>query len=256
MSLLLDYQSYQPANLNSEMMLSKMPLEVLEDNIENQFKEPLEYHKIDYLTNFITRYKYTKGQIELLEGEDQDDEKEALDYLRRDFVNFMDQIFDLYLDISFPELEDMPEDDQDEILHFTYRFFIVNIKHNFENVIINYIEKHKKDICGLVQKKKDAFTMACRKDIYDPNDVLILSNLNDILSYILTREFTVEEFFELTELDEPSLEKYMVDGWYDKGLVVGNFLTKYFRMLTKPFRIELECSVRNHILSQYIKYME
>lgn len=255
MSLLLDYQSYAPADINSEMMLSQMPLGVLEDNIEKQFANPFEYRKMDYMSSFITKYKYTKTQIAQLDGEDYEDETEALELLRTEFISFMDRTFDNYLDIAFPELNDMSEEDQDEILHFTYRFFIVNIKHNFENLIINYIEQHKKEICEVMPKKKDAFTMAYKKEIDSPEDILILSNLNQILDYILTREFTVEEFLELTEMDEPALENYMLNEWYDNGMVVGNFLEKYFRTIQKSFRIELECSIRNHILCKYTKYM-
>lgn len=256
MSLLLDYQSYTPNDIDSEMMLSQMPLEILEENISNQFKNPFEYRKMDYMSTFITKYKYTKGQLSLLEGEDLEDETNALEALRTEFVSFMAATFESYLDIAFPELSDMNEEDQDEILHFTYRFFIVNVKHNFENVVINYIEKYKKEICEEFPKKKDAFTMSYKKEIDDPDDILILSNLNEIMDYILTRPFTVESFMDLTESDEPSLEKFMVDEWYDNGLVVGNFIDKYLRSIRKRFRIELECSIRNHILSKYIKYID
>lgn len=253
MSLLVDYGRYTPGDIDSEMMLSQMPLEILEDNIQRQFEEPFEFRKIDYLSSFLTTYHYTKKQLEVSEEADIEEEKEELESLRTEFISFMNRVFDQYLDISFPEINDMGEDDQDEILHFTYRFFITNIRHNFVNLVLNYIEKYKKDICEFAERKKDVSTQSFKREITDPDDILILSNLNDILSYILSREYTVESFLELTERSEPVLEKCLVDEWYDNWKITGNFIEKYFRMVTKGFMIDMECRVRHEILKKYTK---
>ena len=252
MSLLVDHRVYTPQDINSELLLSQIPVDILQENIQKQFDEQFVYRKVDYVSSFITQYNYSK---EVVKEMDDEDEMDALNVARDQFITFLSKLMEEKLDLGFPYLNDMTEEDQDELLHFTYRFFIVNIKHNFENLIINYIEKNKKEICETIPKKKDISAMSYKKEIEDPDDIIILSNLNDVIDYVLTREFTVDDFLNFTERDEPELEKYLVEDYYDKNYLVGNFLDKYFRMITRSFKVELECSVRNIILRKYIKYL-
>lgn len=251
MSLLVDY-NYIPNDIDTEMMLTEVPIDILEENILGQFNNPLENHKMDYISNFIIKYRYTKQMVE--NGYNEDDTVE-LERVRDEFLSFIQSLFDERLDISFPDMETMIDEDQDDCIHFTYRFFITNFKQNFVNLVLNYIEKHKKEICDISAKKKDVSTLNFRKDIEDPDDVLILSNLNEIVDYILTRTYTVEEFLDLTDRDEPSLERYLLEQYYDEGKIVGNFLDKYFRMMTRNFKIEIECAARNDILKKYLKFL-
>ena len=254
MSVFVDFKPYIPSDIDTDMLLSEVPLDILQDNIEDQFKDPFgRNRKMDYLSTYISQYEYTLSVCK--ESEDEDD-NDRLDSMHTRFISFMNGVFDKYLDIAFPELGDMDVDSQNEMLQFTYRYFILNIKHNFENLIINYIKEHKEEICNEIGKEENnSISSNYKKEITDPSDIIILSNLNLVLTYILSREYTIEEFMNLSEGDEPTLEKYLLEDYYDKNLVVGNFLEKYFKMLKKPFMIELESSVRNLILRKYIKYI-
>lgn len=251
MSLLVDY-NYIPNDIDTEMMLTEVPIDILEENILEQFQNPLENHQMDYVSNFIIKYRYSKAVVESTESEDDDLE---LQRIRTDFLDFIEKTFQEKLDIEFPDLEGMIEEDQDDCIHFTYRFFITNFKQNFVNLVLNYIEKHKKEICDFLPKKKDVSTLTFRKDIEDPDDILILTNLDEIIDYVLSRGFTVEEFLDLIDRDEPSLERYLLEQYYDEAKIVGNFLDKYFRMVTRNFKIEIECAVRNDILKKYLKFL-
>ena len=251
MSLLVDY-NYIPNDIDTEMMLTEVPIDILEENILEQFQNQLENHQMDYISNFIIKYRYSKAVVESTENEDDDLE---LQRIRTDFLDFIEKTFQEKLDIEFPDLEGMIEEDQDDCIHFTYRFFITNFKQNFVNLVLNYIEKHKKEICDFLPKKKDVSTLTFRKDIEDPDDILILTNLDEIIDYALSRGFTVEEFLDLIDRDEPSLERYLLEQYYDEAKIVGNFLDKYFRMVTRNFKIEIECAVRNDILKKYLKFL-
>src|SRR5699024_8448251 len=142
MSLLVDY-NYIPNDIDTEMMLTEVPIDILEENILEQFQNPLENHQMDYISNFIIKYRYSKAVVESTENEDDDLE---LQRIRTDFLDFIEKTFQEKLDIEFPDLEGMIEEDQDDCIHFTYRFFITNFKQNFVNLVLNYIEKHKKEI--------------------------------------------------------------------------------------------------------------
>ena len=168
-SLLTDYQ-YQPNDIDTEMMLTELPMDVLEENITKQFENPIENHKMDYIANFITKYKYSKETLDAY-ADDYNDDQISLSQIRSEFIVFMTELFEQKLDLGFPMIDELLEEDQDELLHFTYRFFIMNIKRNFVNVIMNYIDKNKEDICETLPRRKDVTTLTMKKDIEDPLDV-------------------------------------------------------------------------------------
>ena len=47
---------YEPSDINDEMFLSDVPVDMLKESIQNQFSNPLEYRKRDYLQTYMTKY--------------------------------------------------------------------------------------------------------------------------------------------------------------------------------------------------------
>ena len=129
---------YEPSDINDEMFLSDVPVDMLKESIQNQFSNPLEYRKRDYLQTYMTKYVISKDNME-------EDELETLQKLDEGFISFMLKIFDEYLDISINDIDQLPTEDQHELLQLTYRFFIKMIKKNFVSVVINYIDENKSD---------------------------------------------------------------------------------------------------------------
>jgi hypothetical protein len=129
-------------------------------------------------------------------GEDEEslseeaEELEEVEEIFIKFMQFMKDIFQSYLSIGFPELDDMGEDGEFLILQ-TYRFFITNIKKNFINLIMNYINLHKEELLDeeISPKRKDVTTMNFKSEIDNEDDVIILSNLGSIIHYILLDYF-------------------------------------------------------------------
>ena len=143
----LEYE-YHPTDLEDELFLSEVPVELLQSSIKTQFQEPLEYRKKDYVQSFITKYEFSKDNM-------LEDDVIMLDLYRDKFLLFIENIFYEYLGIGFSNLDDMDVDDQNELIHLTYRFFIKNMKKNFVNIVNNYIKKHKNEIENDYIKKKD-----------------------------------------------------------------------------------------------------
>lgn len=73
---------YEPSDINDEMFLSKVPLEIIEESIQNQFINPWEYRKKDYVQTVITKYVISKDNMV-------EDELEDLERLNEDFISFM-----------------------------------------------------------------------------------------------------------------------------------------------------------------------
>ena len=239
---------YEPQDAESEILLSSLPLSIITGSISTQFKDPMEYRKNDFVQSFITKYQVTKENI--LEEE----EEEELQTLYDGFISFMENIFHEKLGIGLPELDDMSEDEQLELIHYVYRFFIINIKKNFTTFIFNYIEENKESLAENLPKRKDVTTASLKQVVTDSEDLAIITNIAEVIEIVLKDEnITVDSFLELSRGDDANLENDFVSEHYDDFTINGNFVRSYCKMLTDEFRIEVECKVRNKILKKYRK---
>ena len=252
---------YQPTNLEDELFLCDIPLDVLTSSIESQFQYPLEYRKKDYVQSFITKYEFSVENMD-------EDEMFSLEMYHDEFIAYkclendekilnMLKLFDQYLNVGFVDIDNKSEDDQHDLIHLTYRFFIKNIKKNFVNMITNYINENRDEITSSTAfRKKDVTSLNFKSEIDDEYDVLVLANLSDIIDAALTdmkSEYDVEQFFKLCECDEPILELDFVRSRYEKMEITGNFLESYSDMVNEDFKIEIQSKIRNRILKKYPK---
>ena len=240
-----DYM-YEPTDLEDELFLSEVPIELLQESIESQFKDPLEYRKKDYVQSFITKYEFSRDNM-------LEDDVTMLEISRDKFLAFIEKMFYDYLSIGFNEIEDMSEDDQNELVHLTYRFFIKNMKRNFVNVVINYIDENKVDIAGKYEKKKDVTSLTFKTEIDDDDYIVVLSNLGEIVNDIfeeLKNINDIDKFFDLCQSDEVSLELEFVKHAYDNMKLTGNFIDHYINMIDTDFLTEIHSKVRNKILKK------
>lgn len=243
--------AYQPTDIDDELFLSEVPLNLLQKSIESQFQDPAEYRKRDYIQSYLIKYEFSKNNLE-------GDELEELYEMRDRFLAFITNIFDVYLGVGFPEIEDMDDDDAHDLILQTYRFFIKNIKKNMVNLIMNYTEQHIEELVNddeLCPKKRDVTTLNFKGEIEDENDVIILSNLGDIIEYVYDQELTVDDFFSLIKSSGNCLETEYVEEKFDEFLITGNFVESYINMIRNDsnFKVEIESKIRNKILKKYPK---
>ena len=241
------YQAdYETTDMENELFLSEVPLGLIEEAIKSQFDDPLEYRKSDYVQSFLNKYNFSKTNA-------YEEEEDDLEELRERFVVFITGIFYEYLGIGMPIIEDMSEDEQHKLIHYTYRCFMSNIKKNFVNLIYNVINKEKDTISNLAIKKRDVISLNFKQEISDEYDILVLSNLSDIIDFVLAQEYDVDEFFELSESKSLSVEHDYIKTQFDNFNLTGNFVPNYISMVNAPFRIELESKIKSKILKKYPK---
>lgn len=245
---LVGFGSYEPNEINSDMFLSQIPLSLMKENIKAQFEDPLEFRKKDHLSTFLNMYRYSKENVDAYEDEDLDNVIE----LRDDFYMFMMNIMQEYLGIGLVDFSNMSEEDQDNMIHFTYRFFIINIKKNFVSFIISYIEENKDRFLPdeeTREKRKDVTTLSFKKEVTDSDDICIISNLSNIIDEILESEIDIDDFFKKCDMD--CLETRFVSNAFDTFQITGNFFPRYAEMVDFNFRAEIESKIRNRILKKY-----
>lgn len=243
---MFEYQ-YEPTPAETEIVLSEEPLNLIKEHIRSQFANPME-KKFDYVGSYIEKYKVSVMDIVT------DDDEIELDSLNDEFIRFMLNIFDKYLDIGFPDFDTKSIDEQHEMIHMVYRYFIINIKHNFSSFCMNYIMKNKREIAENQPRKKDVTSLNLKKDVIDQDDITIVSNLYNIIDDIIFKyEHDIDLFIGDSDWKEPHLETEMIEDYYDDFSVVGNFYSGYRAMVNKEFIKEIECKVRNRILKPYKK---
>lgn len=237
---------YEPNELDDEVFLSEVPLNLIEKAIEAQFENPEEYRKIDYIQSFINKYEFSLDNA-------QEDDLQELDDLRASFIIFLRDIFQKHLNVGFPELEDLSNDDQFELLHITYNFFIRNMKKNFVTFSVNYIKKYKDQLSEVLPRRKDVATINFKDEIDDEYDILILSNISTVFDLILEpeEEMSVMTFLDLCTSEKNCLETEFVKSKYNNFEITGNFIESYSNMINDIFRVEIEVKIRNKILLKY-----
>lgn len=239
---------YEPNELENEIFLSDVPLQLMEENIKLQFEEPMEHRKNDLVQTYLNNFIYTKNTMT-------EDDDEDVDNINMKFISFMCEMFDTYLGIGLPHIEELSDEDQQELLHYIYRFFIINIKKNFVNLIMNYIEDNKEFICTNLPRKKDVTFLSLKKVVTDPDDIVILSNLPEVMKNIFEDSVIhdVETFLSMCEYGESNLEAEYINEHYDSFDITGDFTEKYCNMIDDDFKVNIECRVRNKILKSYKK---
>lgn len=233
---------YSPSSLEDDIFLSDIPISLTKENIKAQFRNPLGCDT-DYITTFIDTYEYS-----LENCDDEEDRRDLID-LRNDFFVYVRELFKEHLGIGFPDFEERDVETQNELILCTYRYFIINIKRNFVRLVLNYIDTRKNAVLALCDKKKDVTTLAYKKEIQDPDDLLIISNINEIVKFVINSEFDVTEFLKLARKTNDYEAEY-VDDAYDNVELTGNFTSKYRLMFDNDYIVSIVNKVRQKILKR------
>ena len=242
------FDEYEPNDMSTDMFLSEAPLNLMIENVRSQFDEPFDYRKYDHVQTFIEMYRYSMEDANVYE----DEEKDSLIELRDRFYGFMQNILRDYLGIGFNDFDEKSEEEQDHLIHYTYRFFITRIKKNFVGYIMNYIDKNKSEIFNeeIYNEQKDVTSLTIKKDVPDAEDAYILSNLSTVIDDILHEDIIVDEFFEMCD-SEGCLETEFVSEKFENFEITGNFVPKYIDMIDDDFVSKIQSSIRSKILKKY-----
>lgn len=243
--MFFDEKLYVPGDFNDEVFLTDFPIEIIEDSIKSQFKNPFEFRNRDYIQTFVSQYEYSINNCN-------ENEAETLEEYHDTFIQFILKLFHEKLGISIPNIEDKVDSELHEMIHIVYRFFIMNIKRNFINYIYNYIYENKGVILEIpVDKRKDVTTNSFKEDIGDEYDILILSNLPKIVGYVLDNIQPASDFLRLCVDERPCLETSFVTEKFNSYEITGNFSETYALMIGEDEKSDIVSAIRSRILNKY-----
>ena len=236
---------YDSIKADEDVMLSELPLSIIKDSIKEQFEDPAKYGINDFVQTFETRYVITKQNM------DEENEEEIIS-LYEQFISFMRDIFKDKLSLGFPYLEDMSETEQIELIHYVYRFFIINMKKNYRTFIYNYIIEHKKELAEMLPHKKDVTTNTLKDVVTDEDEITIMASITECVDYILYySDISVDDFLRLSRGNDANLENDFINDKYDDFNINGNFVEMYPHLIDRVTKTEIEASIRIMMLQKY-----
>lgn len=236
------------SNIETEMLLSDLPLELIKENIKLQVASPL-----TTTVNFMTTVSDKFDTIQEIYSEN----PEAMANLKSisiDFYGFVnnkiDDAFDLGIDIDESSLGQLRS-----VSTSLYEFLVLRYKENITKFLIKYIKRNKKALAKQFehyQKKKDVTSISLKRKLKDKESVLIIANLPEIIDHIISLEIDGDEFLD-----------YVGDGYYEAELILdlidasrmsGDFVPQYLNKI-KSNHVdtldEIQADVRVKLLKKF-----
>lgn len=162
-----------------EMLFSMNSEEFLESEVLDQISNLFEPNKIDYLSSYISKYKYYKKEYD-----ENEDFVNGLKERKIDTVKFIIDVicekFSIDIDV---------DDYKTKIAKTLYKFFVLDYKENLITFFINYINTNKKAIVAEIKslkKGRDISNIVSKNKFANNNDALIINNINYILLDLIT----------------------------------------------------------------------
>lgn len=228
MSLFYDRGGYElAASTDTDELLAELPFDLIKESILEQIDDPVNTstNYVDVILDKCALYKEEYNENEELINE-------MNEKLTDFFVFIMDNInnkFDLGLDIN----EIATYNNAIDIGESIYKYFILRYSKNITKFFTKYIFNNKKTICEYYTdntvQKKDVSTLAYKKQIKNPEDLCIITNLPSIIKYIIGLDITSLEFINLSTGSD-NYDAAVIKELITSGKMIGDFFNSYISL--------------------------
>lgn len=252
MSLYYDQDNYDlSSSVETGGLLAELPFELIKESIMEQIADPMSTN-INYIDTIVDKCNMYLEEY----SDDEDVVNEVNEQLRDFFVTIITEIdnkFSLGLDIN----DISSYTNFVEIGEVIYKYFILRYKKNITKFITKFIFSNKKTICGYYadKTKKDVSTLAFKKQIKNPDDLCILTNLPSIMRYIIELDIEPLQFVELSS-GQDNYEAGIIKQLIKSGKLIGDFYEQYMEMCMDSHDYiidELQTDIRIKILNKITK---
>ena len=206
-------------------LLSDLPLNLIKENISEQIRDPIS-STTNYLNIVLEKYSLLKNNF--------CDNPDTLSQLNAYMNDFFGSIISelngvMELEIS----DDLEESEIAKISDAAYNFFVIGYRQNVVTFFLYYIVNNKKSLSehfDKMAKKKDVTTMGFKKQLKNKDDIVILSNIPNIISFIRDLDVSAEDFVKLVS-NESSFESRYVQFLLNDGTISGDFVRSYLNIV-------------------------
>lgn len=223
---------YEGGDFDTEMVIVPAIKDLHRTLLEEDIKEQLA-HPFDASVDCVESFK--QQTIEALEDEDLDsDDRRAI---KDEQVSFYTEVIELIsekynLECDTETLASRNIEELGDVCEAMYSFFVLKLKKNIKNLMLNYILANTKEICkslDYLKKKKDVTTLSLRKKIDDPDISMIASNLTEVLSYIKELDISMDVMIKNLDLDLYNNDQ--INTLMEEGVIRSDFQVYYFELL-------------------------
>jgi hypothetical protein len=141
-----------------------------------------------------------------------------------------------------------------DILESLYHFFVIEKHDNTIEFFKKYIDINKKEIAeslGLNSRNGDITTIANRKKNISKDNIPILSNLDEVIEFVINSGVSSEEF--LNTIDDGNYYTANVINYYNEGMLCGDFFSTYIEGEVGTYgdniTMELRSAIRTYLAS-------
>ena len=211
-------ESDMSSSIETELLILDTPVDLIIEHIRAQVERT--YGAVNYLNIVTDKF----NEIEDNYGDDPDTISKLND-MRVEVYSLVADIIEEYFDVTLNIDYSIPKE-AEEIVIDLYEFFIVNIRKTGYRFLLNYIRENKKEIVeilDLTKQNKDVTTTSVRKKLKNV-DVKIISNLYEVVDYIMDLELEDDTFIELTR-------NQTVLNLYNRGILSGAVADEVIRYM-------------------------
>lgn len=231
-----------------DILITDFPLDLIKENLSFQINNPLSTG-VNYIENIVDRYRILKGTLS-----DNVDAMNLLNSTTIEFFNFLTSTINDKFELSINmEMIDNIEDAMATGLAL-YHFLILRYRKNVTRFIHTYIIKNKKSLVELFdtnEKRKDVTSVAIKKKTKNKDDILILSNLPDIVTYLLSMETSALDFIKYIAKDD-NYEASLIRRMILEGNLLGEFVSSYLDIIISDYGNVLD-EIQSDVKSKFIK---
>jgi hypothetical protein len=218
-----------------DMLLIDLPMDLIKENLKAQINDPLTTN-VNYIETIIDKIREMQASYG-----DNDDAVQNINKLIVDFFSFViieiDKRFKLGIDVNYDNVEETMETGS-----VLYYFLILRYKKNITKFLYKYISKNKKKLVEDSEsqgKKKDVTTIALKKKMKNKDDISIISNLPNIIKYIMNLDIEPSDFLQYACGSE-HYDGVYITNLMNEGSLIGDFVEDYLSIIKNDYDYVLD----------------
>lgn len=224
----------------TDSLLESLSLEIMESSIIDQITRNRNTSR-DFLSTVIDKFRA------IVENSDADSVR-GISSEMIDWANRLIRAIVTENNLAY----NSPDDDSLDVLdrlESLYHFFILDRGENTKLFFINYIDVNKKHIIESLEiggRGSDITSLAYKEKNIDKNDICILSNLQEVIQFIVNSSgVDFNDFLEL--IDNGDYHTANIQYYFDCCILCGDFFREYVKYDVGDYTDDISTELRSAI---------